>query len=242
MAAAKFDGFSRDLLNFFDEVERNNNKQWFDDHRDDYQALYVEPAKAFVTAMEKGLKKLSPTVMTDARIGPVIGRINRDTRFSANKTPYKTALMIRFRDPGPVVDGGGGKDGPGYMFRIGNRGWHEDRPDVVIGGGWFGMDRSYLPRFRELVADDKSGAALVRAINKAKKAGFDGPHGHHYKKVPKGHDPDHKRAELLKHNAMFMGQGGLPPEEIFTADAVDYVLAKFRVVKPLNDWLVQVKI
>ena len=143
--AERFEGFSPDLLAFLRDLEKNNDKQWFDAHRSAYEALYLEPAKRFVEAMGPGLRKISKHLRAEGRVNGSIMRINRDTRFSKDKTPYKTGLFLLFTEgEGPM------KQGAGF-------GLHLNAKGIGMMGGMFGFDDGELLRFRQAVLDDKAG-------------------------------------------------------------------------------------
>ena len=127
-----FEDFSRELPTFLGDLTANNSKKWFDAHRKDYEALYVEPAKAFVEAMGPALQKLSPGVRAEPRVNGSLMRINRDTRFSKDKTPYKTTLDLMFTE-------GEGKMRlcPGFYFRI-------SADELGMGAGMHGFDPDRL--------------------------------------------------------------------------------------------------
>src|SRR4051794_4151449 len=96
---ADFSGFSKDTLQFVAELRLNNEKAWFDENRPRYEAAWLEPAKRFVVALGERLKKkVSKTVQYEPKINGSIMRINRDTRFSKDKQPYKTHLDLWFWD------------------------------------------------------------------------------------------------------------------------------------------------
>ena len=81
-----FRGFPKECVQFFTELEKNNNKHWFETHRKDYEEYVLNPARQFVLTMGERLKKISPGIVADPRIDKSIFRIYRDTRFSKNKS------------------------------------------------------------------------------------------------------------------------------------------------------------
>ena len=91
-----FTGFSKDTIKFFDGLRKNNNKDWFEQHRDMYENSVLEPSKAFVVAMGARLRAIAPRIIAVPKVNKSLFRINRDTRFSLNKSPYKTNLGIYF--------------------------------------------------------------------------------------------------------------------------------------------------
>ena len=122
-----FRGFPKGLPSFFAQLEKNNNKLWFDQHRKDYEELYVEPAKAFVSAIAPGLSRISEDLRAEPRINGSIMRINRDTRFSKDKIPYKNGLHFLFPEGvGPF------SQCPGFYIRI-------DAKELRFAAGLFAM-------------------------------------------------------------------------------------------------------
>lgn len=91
-----FSGFPGGTLDFFRALRENNTRAWFDGHRADYERFYVEPAREFVLAAGERLRPLVPAIHAEPRILGSIFRINRDTRFSKDKRPYKDHLDFWF--------------------------------------------------------------------------------------------------------------------------------------------------
>ena len=91
-----FTGFPPETFAFLTGLIQNNTKQWFDDHRSDYDQYWVEPAKDFVAGIGPKLRAFAPNVNFEPKINGSIFRINRDVRFSNNKRPYKTTLDLWF--------------------------------------------------------------------------------------------------------------------------------------------------
>lgn len=90
--------FSRDTFGFLDELADNNDRSWFDANKPRYEALVREPALDFIEAMEPALKSFAPGFRAETRkVGGSLMRVFRDTRFSRDKTPYKTNIGIQFR-------------------------------------------------------------------------------------------------------------------------------------------------
>ena len=225
--ASSFQGFSRDLLSFFKALAKNNNKAWFDEHRRDYQGLLIEPAKQFVAAMAPELQRLSKNVRAEPRVNGSIMRINRDTRFSKDKTPYKLNLSMIFPE-GSEFD----RQHPAFLMQV-------DATTLCIGAGLCGFSPEQLAGYRKAVVEKKSGQALQAAIHKVKKAGFPNLGGEHYKRVPRGFDPEHPNADLLRHAGLDIGRQEPLPEALFGKDAVAYCMGCFREVRPLQRWLVE---
>lgn len=160
-----------------------HDKAWFDANRPAYQSLIAEPAKALVEAVATDLRnELSPAIVGVPRVNGSISPINRDIRFSADKTPYKDHLLFRW------WEGEEKKTAPTLFVRL--------AADEV--GFATGVMLPSLDRWRELVDSEATGAALATAIaalvaeTGAEVAGIE------YKRVPKPYPAEHPRADLLR--------------------------------------------
>ncbi len=222
-----FTGFTKETVEFFRELARHNDKRWFDSHKVDYQDFVIEPARAFVTAMSARLQKIAPEIAPDTRTTGAgsIFRIYRDTRFSKDKMPYKTHLGIFLWD--------------GRMKKLESRGFyfHIEPPNMILSAGMYRFTPDQLAVYRDAVADPKSGTALTRAIKKVTGVPGCAIGDPHYKRVPRGFDPDHPRAELLKHNGMYVFTEGPIPKEFTRSSLVDYCFDRWKPMMPLYRWL-----
>src|SRR5210317_2244799 len=97
-ALPTFPGFPRAARRFLADLAANNDRAWFNDHKDVYKEQLVAPALDFVTVMGRKLARTAPEVVADPRSNGSgsLFRIYRDTRFSKDKTPYKTHLSMHF--------------------------------------------------------------------------------------------------------------------------------------------------
>lgn len=223
--AGGFGGFSKDLIPFLKSLDANNEKAWFDAHRAEYDALFLEPAKAFVSAIGAKLPKVVPGARAEARVNGSIMRINRDVRFSKDKRPYRPAMMFRFAiGEGPI------KESPAMMVRIA-------KDELGFAAGAFGFLPAQLERYREAVLDPKRARALNQAVEKVRKAGPWELGEPALKRVPRGFPADHASAELLRHKGCYVHGALALPKELFTAKAVPFVLDRFKELRPVLAWL-----
>ena len=223
---AKFRGFPPQTLQFLENLGSHNEKAWFQAHRNEYEEYYLEPAMAFVTALGERLTALRPEISAIPKINGSIFRINRDVRFSKDKRPYKDHIDLWFWEGADRKQGSSG-----FFFRL-----LHDR--VMLGAGIHGFPKEQLARFREAAADDESGAALAAISKRLNKAGYP-LQGQSYKRVPRGYDPDHPRADLLRHGALHAGSTLEPlPDELHSAKFVGLCVRHFKKLVPLHGWLV----
>lgn len=220
-----FIGFSEKTVKFFRDLATHNNREWFSAQRGNYEEHVLLPARAFVTAMGERLHRLTPGITADPRPDGSLFRIYRDTRFSPDKSPYKTHLGIFFWE---------GKkprmECSGYYF-------HLEPPRLMLGGGLYMFSRPLLERFRLAALDPEYGDELAKAVKKiTMRPGFS-LDGKHYKRLPPGTDPAHPNAGLLLHNGLYAGWETEVPKEFYSAALIDYCLDKFRPLQPLHRWL-----
>jgi uncharacterized protein (TIGR02453 family) len=220
-----FEGFPRRALRFLREVGENNNREWFQAHRDDYETLLLEPARDFVVEMGEELRAIGADVHADPRVNGSIFRINRDTRFSKDKRPYKDHLDLWFWE-----GSGRSRDCPGYWFRLTSE-------QLILGAGkhHFG-DR--LGAYRDAVSDRKRGEALRRAVDAVTSTGND-VGGRHYKRVPTGYDVPSDREDLLLHDGLYAYADLAVPAQAHTEEFPRFCSERWRALKPVQDWLVR---
>ena len=199
-----FNGFPEELITFFERLKNNNSKAWFDAHRQEYEDYVKQPSIEFVIAMGDKLKKIVPNINALPKVNQSLFRINRDTRFSKDKSPYKTNLGIWFWEGSQAR-----MECPGFYFHL------EDQ-NVMFGAGRYNFSSELLQKYREAVADNTLGASLTRAVNAVSKKGYT-IRGEHYKRVPRDFDPNHKRAALLRHNGLSAMFETELPKEFFSS-------------------------
>jgi uncharacterized protein (TIGR02453 family) len=222
-----FSGFTKETVRFFAALRKNNNKEWFDGNRETYDRHVMEPAKLFVTAMGQRLRQIAPHIVAVPKVNKSIFRINRDTRFSLDSSPYKANLGILFWD--------------GVRPRMESSGFyfHLEPPDLWLGVGMYMIPDPLLGRYRKAIVDPKSGAEIrkiVAGISKLDGASFG---GEHYKRVPAGFDPAHPNAALLKHKGLYASFESKIPAEFFSARLVDYCFERYEPLAPLHRWLMK---
>jgi len=204
-------------LDFLAELERNNNREWFDANRARYKSLN-EPFQLFVgelilriSEFDPQLKFLTPKDCTY--------RINRDIRFSNDKSPYKTHLGSAF---GHLAKNG---SCPGYYFELRSDG------QIMIGGGWYILDSVQLYKLRQTISGD---AKLFLKIlkNPEFKATFGELNGEKLKTTPKGFNPEDPNIELLRFKNYLAGRR-LNVSDLSDEQIADEIIKTFKVLAPL---------
>jgi uncharacterized protein (TIGR02453 family) len=217
-AAPAFTGFDRDALQFLHELTLEMNRDWFEANKARYQARWVEPMTALLGEVAARLAK----TYAPFKLGtPKLFRIYRDTRFSKDKSPYKThvAGMIPLREGCTAM----------YM--------HIGTDEEFVGVGSYFFEDSQLPRWRKLVAADKTGKEIAGIVTKLRKARYDVGGHEDYKKVPKGFAPDHPRAEFLKMRGLTAGFPDIPKGLLHKPALADWLVDHAKATAPLVKWL-----
>ncbi|MGA9102497.1 DUF2461 domain-containing protein [Aeromicrobium sp.] len=204
---AEFSGFPEAALDFYDDLEMDNTKSYWEAHRATYDEAVAAPMKALVGALEPDFGTAK------------IFRPYRDVRFAKDKTPYKThqgAYIAR----GPST---------GYYVQVGAAG-------VRVGVGFYDASPDRLAEIRAAIDDDGHGADLESILAALTSAGWE-LGGEQLKTSPRGYDVDHPRIALLRHKSMTLGKNhGFAPV-IHTPELLDQVRADWREATPFVDWV-----
>jgi uncharacterized protein (TIGR02453 family) len=199
-----FTGWPAAAVDFYRGLEADNSKAYWTAHKAEYDALVLAPMQALLEdlAAEFGEGR--------------IFRPYRDIRFSADKSPYKTAI-------GATVGGSG------YV--------HFSASGLGVGAGCHVMAPDQLARFRAAIDDDRSGDALVAAVAAVEADGVGVTASERLKHVPRGFDPDHPRAELLRDKDLTAWIEWPIEPWLHTPAAETRVVDALRASQPLTDWL-----
>lgn len=210
-------------LKFLKELRKNNNKPWFDAHRKEYEAAKSDFA-SFIQAVIDKHSKSDPTIKSIVAKDCMF-RINRDIRFSKDKSPYKTNM-------GAYINRGGKKSlFGGYYF-------HCEPGQCFVGGGlWMPMPPE-LSKVRQEI--DYNFAAFKKIITSKKfKAVYkDLSHDPEYvlSRVPKGYETDNPAAEYLKMKS-FVSMTSLKDSELTSKGLVKKTTAAFEALQPLIEFI-----
>jgi uncharacterized protein (TIGR02453 family) len=220
-----FEGFSAGTLAFLRELADNNDKAWFDANRSRYESELLDREKAFVSAMGERMRAVVPGLEAVPRVNGSIFRINRDTRFSKDKTPYKTHADMW------MWEGSDRKASSGLFVRI--------VPDEIwIGAGAHMLSKEGLQRVRDAIVADP-GVELVSVMADLEGAGYEFSEPT-LKRTPRGYLIDHPRADLLRLTSVAAMRSEGVPDEFFSADFVEWCAVRYEELLPLHRWMVSV--
>ncbi len=226
-----FSGFPPAGLQFLSELANNNNKDWFNDNKDRFKADLQQPALEFVAVIGERLQDVYPKTRYDLRTngGGSLMRIYRDTRFSKDKTPYKTAIA------GMWWEGLGKKTvSPAFGFQVTASG-------IDLMAGMFGFPKEVLAAYRDAIADETLGPEIAEIVATIEALDGYAITGEHYKKVPRGFEKDHPRERLLRFASLYGHLSeSIPAEVVLSPDLVDVCYDHLIRLAPIQQWLVKV--
>jgi uncharacterized protein (TIGR02453 family) len=222
---SSFDGFPNDFFRFYSDLKNNNNRAWFNDNKARYFEAVVNPMCEFIVAIAPRLLKISSHYVADPKPhGGSMFRIYRDTRFSKDKTPYKTHAACHFRHQA-------GKDAhaPGFYA-------HFEPDRLYFGGGIWRPPSGHLNAIREHITDNPVEWAKIKSARAVRERG--GIRGDGLVRPPRGFDPDHRHIDDLKRKSFFL-MTEAEPDLLKSAELVNEVTTAFRAASRLNRFVTE---
>jgi uncharacterized protein (TIGR02453 family) len=203
-----FRGWPPEAIEFYAKLEADNSREFWSAHKHVYDECVKAPFAALSDAVSR-------------EFGPLhLFRPHRDVRFSKDKSPYKTHA-------GAVTESQGGA---AYYAHIGAEG-------LYAGSGYYIFAPDQLERFRAAVADARTGPRLAAALDALRRKRYEVAARESLKRVPRGFDPDHPRAELLKMKGVHVGKAFGAPRWLHGRGALDRIVTVWRDAAPVNRWL-----
>lgn len=212
-----------ELFGFFRELAENNNRHWFEANKNRYSQAVLQPLLEFIADFGLRLPEISPHFVADARkSGGSLFRINRDIRFSPDKTPYKTHAGVQFRHEQ-------GKDAhaPGFYL-------HLEPGSVFVGGGIWRPDNPTLGKIRDAIVEQPEQWQAIK-LN-ADFAALYQLGGDSLLRPPKGYDPNHPLLEDLKRKD-FVVMANLTETDVCAPNFIDRFAEMCRAASPFNEFL-----
>lgn len=202
-----FSGIPHDAIEFYEQLEADNSKAFWEANRDRFKQVVRGPAVELATAL--------------ADYGDFhLFRPHNDLRFSKNKPPYKTHQGAYGESEG----------GAGYYFQISAAG-------LMCGTGYYAMAKDQLRRFREAVVAEHTGAELAAIVDDLTKRRFRIGAISELKTAPRGFDRHHPRIELIRRTGLMSSKDFGTPKWIHTARAATRVREVWAAAAPMNEWL-----
>lgn len=205
---------SKELFQFLKDLGKNNNREWFSEHKSAFQH-YQKEVKAFYQEVEERLQQ------TDQIEKHKVFRIYRDVRFSKDKTPYKTRFAGYFIRATQELRGG-------YYLSI-------EPGNCIVGGGFYGPEADDLKRIRkEFEQDDLEIRAILN--DKKFKATFGELQGTELKSAPRGFDPKHPAIDLIRKKQFYVFRK-FTDKQVQSPDFINQVMDTYLTIRPYFDYM-----
>lgn len=224
-----FPGFTPKALAFLRQLKRHNDREWFTARKPEFESLLLEPMRLLVEEMDVRLARTVPEIHGSPKRS--IFRIYRDTRFSKDKSPYKTHVACWFSHVRASHGVGSETHGAGAGFYL-----HIEPGASMVAGGIWMPPRDSLAAIRDRVAErGQELRALMRARALARRFGPLSEEGR-LPRTPRGFAADHAQADLLRH-ASFTVSAPLTDDEVLSPRLPQRVERDFTAMAPLVRWL-----
>jgi uncharacterized protein (TIGR02453 family) len=218
---SRFPGFPTEAIDFFRGLARNNKREWFQPRKQLFEERVKEPMQALVETVNAALMDFAPEYVTEP--GKAIYRIYRDTRFSKDKTPYKTHIAASFHRRVPVNHGDAG-----YYFAISHK-------EVAIGGGIYMPEPPALLAIRNHIAEHHAEFRRILRARQVKQL-LGELQGEQLSRVPKGFACDHPALDLLRFKR-FILYTTLAPDLATEPALYTEIVKRFRAMSPFLKFL-----
>jgi uncharacterized protein (TIGR02453 family) len=215
--------FTPATFRFFKSLVLHNNREWFHEHKDDYERHVREPFLALIGDLDAPLKKISPHYRADTRkVGGSLYRIHRDTRYASDKQPYKGWQGSRFfHERRHEIQA------PGFYLHI-------QPGESFVGGGMWHPEPPVLKKLREFLADNPD--AWKRATQTKGFRDRFSFWGESLVRPPRGYDPNHELIEDLKRKNFAAGQD-FDEDMACSAELLPFIIDNFKRLSPMVDYL-----
>ena len=218
---SSFRGFSPEAISFLGALKRNNRREWFQPRKEKYETLIKAPMLDFVGCLNEEFARFAPSYVTPP--AKAVYRIYRDTRFSPDKTPYKTHVAAIFPRQTAVKR-------EGAVFYL-----HFTEKEVLAFGGVWSPDRDELLAYRTLLQQNHEEFAEI-LNNKSLQKLVGKLEGEQLSRMPKGFPVDHPAESLLRRKQWYL-ESTLDIGLLTTPRVVPELARRFAVMAPLVEFL-----
>jgi len=215
-----FDGFPKEGIDFLKKLRRNNNREWFNTHKAEYEEYVKFPMQSLIAALAPEMLEYAPEL--DVHPKRSMFRIYRDTRFSKDKTPYKTHVAAIFTPKK------GDREAAGMYLHI-------EPGEVYLGGGMYSISSDRLRDIRSAI--DRDSGSFLKIVNERNFHRLYGAlFGEKLSRIPRGFDRDHSMHEYLRMKQFYAGSS-LDINLCYSVKFIDVIHNHFRAVSPLVRFL-----
>ena len=212
--------FTEQTVAFLEALKQNNTREWFNAHKADYETHVRAPMLAIIERLAEDFPRVAPDLVASPRS---MYRIYRDTRFSSDKTPYKTHVAAAFTHRTLP------KNESAALY------FHFAPGQLWIGGGLYAPGTPLLHRIRQHIAADPDRFRRVAESPALRRRG--GVRGESLKRIPRGFPADHEAAEYLKLKQYLAGGEEPDPALALSPRFCGALLRRFQTLAPFVEFL-----
>lgn len=220
---APFPGLSKEAFTFLRQLKRNNDREWFRPRKDTYVEEIRDPMRALITELSRRLPERGIPLSGDPK--RAVFRIYRDTRFSKNKSPYKTHVAA-------LVSREGDKRAPGALYL------HIEPKNCRVGGGFWRTGKDFITEWRAAMSEDPQ--AFLDVVEAVEGAGLEmETAGSSMTRMPRGYDDqrDNPATDYFRWKNGFAAMNNDVDEElVMSPDFADFVVETAEAVRPLLEY------
>jgi len=217
-----FHGFSEKTIEYLRNLELNNNKQWFESHKKNYEEYLLEPFKNFVSDLGEFMLSINPNIEIRPAVSKTISRIYRDTRFSKDKSPYRPKMWASFKR---LADKS--KDYPVFYFGI-------DTIAYVYGMGYYSAEKSTMDKLRTYI--DNNPNDFINEINFYKKQNIFSLEGEMYKKILDKSKSEEINTWYQRKNLYFIYENKID-NTLFSEKIISDIIKAYKILTPFYNFL-----
>jgi len=220
------DKFPFNTIKFLKNLKKNNNREWFHSNKNEYKKNFLVPAQITVIRLGEFLQNYVPDINAIPEINKSIFRLQRDTRFSKNKSPYKTNLGIY------VWEGDWKRmESSGFYFHL--------EPDLfLLAVGFYIFPSKILKKYREVLLKQTKDSEFFEIITSLRRKGF-AIEESKFKKLPKGFTEEHPFADLSKFSGLYAMYETRDLQQFQKIDIIKFSCEIFKDMIPLHKWIVK---
>jgi uncharacterized protein (TIGR02453 family) len=215
-----FEGFPEAGLEFLKQLKKNNNRDWFTKHKSEYEEFVKFPTQCLIASLKAPMKKIAAEIDVNPKRN--MFRIYRDTRFSKNKTPYKTHVAAVFHLKGHW------QQSAGYYVQI-------EPGNIYVGGGIYMPDSNQLKLIRHAIDEQRKEFSSI-VESKLFKKRFGSLEGDKLQRAPLGCPTDHPMIEWLKYKSFYTGVEW-KENECYAPIFIDKIVNVYKELLPLIRFL-----
>jgi uncharacterized protein (TIGR02453 family) len=221
-----FKGFKEETFTFFKNLKNNNNKSWFETQKSQYQTFLLEPFRDMVQDLGDFMVILDPYIDITPAVNRTISRIYRDTRFTNDKSPYKTTMWFTFKRPRKDW-----KDAPAFFFEL-------SADSYRYGMGYYSASPSTMSNYRDAIDEDPD--KFLKAISFFPEQDVFIIEGEKYVRIFDKSKPSEIQDWYQRKNLYFVCNK-MVDSLLFSRDLIDRLIQDFSMLQPAYKYFWEIR-